>query len=51
MKKRQPEAPSEDKFGYSLSEKARADLKAGLESAQREPLVHLGSFAQYADDE
>jgi hypothetical protein len=33
-----------------LSPAARASLEAGIESAKTEPLVDLGSFAQFADD-
>lgn len=34
-----------------LSADALAELARGIESAKTEPIVYLGSFAQYAADE
>lgn len=40
----------EDK-SHRLAPESLAMLQAGIESAKNEPLVDLGSFAKYAEDE
>lgn len=42
---------SDDGYNPVLSPKAKASLEAGILSAKTEPLVYLGSFAQFADDD
>jgi hypothetical protein len=44
------EVPTRERWLYR-SQKAMKALKAGLDSATKQPLVRLGSFAKYAKDD
>lgn len=46
-----PDSPSPPAGYIPLSPEARAELKAGLESARTRPMVYLGDFTQYAIEE
>jgi hypothetical protein len=47
---RAPEPPREDPRDEPLSPRALAMLEAGLESAKRGEIRHLGDFTKYLDE-